>query len=225
MIALQKEHVLRFITASVIGAVFWFVFFYLPDICFSYLLFGILCTILATEWKNFFKLNDFWFWFIMPWYPILPFAIMIYMSNVMHYRILIYYLFIIVFGFDSTAYITGKLLGFRKIIPSLSPGKTIEGCIGGYIGALFSFYFALDYNQISLRPDLLIILTFITCAAAFVGDIFESFLKRKAHIKDSGNILPGHGGFLDRFDAVMMASLIFFLFRNELVPLLCPCIA
>lgn len=217
---ITKEAIYRFITGSIIGISFWSVFFYLPTIYFSYLLFFILCMILLTEWKNLFKLNDFWFWFIMPWYPILPFVILIYMSNVPEYRSLVYYLFVIVFSFDSTAYITGKLLGLHKIIPTLSPGKTIEGCIGGIIGAACSFYFALDYYNVYLRPDIFFVLVFITCTTAFVGDIFESFLKRKAHIKDSGHILPGHGGFLDRFDAVMMASFLFFMFRNDLVRLL-----
>lgn len=219
---LLSEPILRFITASIVGTIFWCVFFYLQPIYFSILLFTILCTILLTEWKNLFKLNDFWFWFIMPWYPILPFAILIYMNSMPDYHTLVYYLFMIVFAFDSTAYITGKLIGFHKIVPQLSPGKTIEGCIGGLIGALFTLYFALEYSNVSLRHDQLFTLTFVTCAMAFVGDIFESFLKRKAHIKDSGNILPGHGGFLDRFDAVMMASFFFFMFRNELVSILCP---
>lgn len=216
-----NEAVLRFITSSVIGSLFWFVFFYLPQGAFAVLLFGILCTILLVEWKNFFKLSDFWFWFIMPWYPIMPFAIMIYMSSTPCYRILIYYQFLIVFTFDTAAYVTGKLIGFRKIIPYISPGKTIEGCIGGFIAALVSCYVSMRYQNIQISAVLMIALVFIVCAMAFVGDIFESFLKRKAHIKDSGTILPGHGGFLDRFDAVMMASLFFFLLKDELAAILC----
>jgi len=216
-----NETVLRFITSSIIGTSFWCVFVYLPNAAFSILLFGILCTILLVEWKNLFRLNDFWFWFIMPWYPILPFGIMIYMSSTPCYRTLIYYLFVIVFAFDSTAYITGKLIGVRKIIPHISPGKTVEGCVGGFMGALVTFYLSIRYQQITMPAALMFALVFIVCAMAFVGDIFESFLKRKAHIKDSGNILPGHGGFLDRFDAVMMASFFFFLFRSELTNLLC----
>ncbi len=67
----------------------------------------------------------------------------------------------------------------------------------------------------------MILLVLITCLFAFMGDIFESFLKRQAHIKDSGNILPGHGGFLDRFDAVIFATYFFFLFRHALAQYLC----
>ncbi len=211
----------RFITASIIGSLFWIIFFYFPPIAFSILLFGILMIILLTEWKNLFLVKDFWFWFITPWYPILPFMLLIYMNNDPSYRTLVYYLFVIVFAFDGTAYITGKLLGAHKIIPHISPGKTVEGCIGGFIGALITFYVAIYSAQLSLSIPLTVMLVFITCLQAFVGDIFESFLKRRAGVKDSGHALPGHGGFLDRFDAVIMTTYFFFVFREELVKLLC----
>jgi phosphatidate cytidylyltransferase len=216
-----KEFIKRFITASIIGGCFWFTFFYLPPLAFSILLFAILCTILIFEWKNLFRLNNFWFWCIMPWYPILPFALMIFMNNHPCYRQLIYYMFIIVFAFDGTAYLAGKALGFHKIIPKISPGKTVEGCIGGFVGALFTFWFATQSSNLFLSMPLLFLITLITCFLAFLGDIFESFLKRQANIKDSGHILPGHGGFLDRFDAVMFATFFFFLFRQALSNFFC----
>lgn len=217
----SRENILRFITSMILGGCFWIVFFYLPDQAFSYMLLMILVAILALEWKNIFKLNNFWFWFIMPWYPILPFVMMIYMSMVPCYRTLLYYLFAIVFSFDSTAYVVGKLLGVRKIVPQISPGKTIEGCVGGFIGALVAVWMAVAYQGISIAWYKMFIVTFIVCCVAFAGDIFESFLKRQANIKDSGIILPGHGGFLDRFDAVIFASYFFFFFRNELVQIFC----
>lgn len=215
------ENILRFITSMILGGCFWIVFFYLPNVAFSYMLLGILLSILFLEWNNIFRLNKFWFWFIMPWYPILPFAMMIYMSNISCYRTLIYYLFVIVFAFDSSAYIVGKLLGMHKIVPQISPGKTIEGCVGGFIGALIAFYMAILYQGATISFHKVLIVTFLVCCIAFVGDIFESFLKRQANIKDSGIILPGHGGFLDRFDAVIFAAYFFFLFRDELVKVFC----
>lgn len=218
---LLNEGLVRFITSAILGSGFWIIFFYLPSAAFAGMLFAILCMILVFEWKNLFKLNDFWFWFIMPWYPILPFAMMIYMSNDPCYKNLIYYLFVIVFGFDSSAYITGKLMGIRKIVPQISPGKTIEGCVGGFIGAFISFYMAAWYQEIIISIPVMLLLTTIVCSMAFVGDIFESFLKRQANIKDSGTILPGHGGFLDRFDAVMFATYFFFFFRKELTYIFC----
>jgi phosphatidate cytidylyltransferase len=218
---LLHEGLVRFITATILGSCFWIVFFYLPTGAFAAMLFGILCMILVFEWKNLFNLNDFWFWFIIPWYPILPFAMMIYMSNDPCYKNLIYYLFVIVFAFDSSAYVAGKLMGIRKIVPQISPGKTVEGCVGGFIGALVAFYMATWHQGITISAPVMLLLNFIVCSMAFVGDIFESFLKRQAHIKDSGTILPGHGGFLDRFDAVMFAAYFFFFFRKELVYIFC----
>lgn len=216
-----NEATKRFITASVIATVFWAVFFYLPSVAFSILLLCILNIILILEWKNFFNLQGLWFWFIMPWYPILPFMLLIYMNNDPCYRNLVYFIFVIVFAFDATAYITGKLLGAHKIIPHISPGKTVEGCIGGFFGALVTFYIAAYSLNITTPKLFGLLLVFISCLLAFVGDIFESFLKRQAGIKDSGDILPGHGGFLDRFDAVIIVTFFYFFFRQELIKVLC----
>ncbi|MBP7854548.1 phosphatidate cytidylyltransferase [Candidatus Babeliales bacterium] len=216
------EFIKRFITASILGAVFWYTFFYMPSIAFTLLLLGILLTILLFEWKNLFHMSDFWFWFIMPWYPILPFVLMMIMNNNEGYRCLLYYMFVLVFAFDGTAYLTGTLLGSHKIIPTISPGKTVEGCIGGFIGALLTFWIALKADRLHIPFLFFFSLTLITCFLAFAGDIFESFLKRSAKIKDSGTILPGHGGFLDRFDAVIFTTFFFFFFRHALTQYLCP---
>ncbi|MFA5998392.1 MAG: phosphatidate cytidylyltransferase [Candidatus Babeliales bacterium] len=216
-----NEATKRFITASIIGTVFWAVFFYLPPIAFSAMLLGILSIILVLEWKNFFNLDSFWFWIIMPWYPILPFALLVYMNGDPCYRNLVYYIFVIVFAFDGAAYFTGTLLGAHKIVPHISPGKTVEGCIGGFVAALITFYIATLSADVAVPKIFALLLVFIACLLAFVGDIFESFLKRQAGIKDSGHILPGHGGFLDRFDAVIMVTFFFFFFRQELANVLC----
>ena len=157
----------------------------------------------------------------MPWYPILPFIILMYMSHDPCYRTLVYYLFIIVFTFDSASYIIGNFIGTNQIIPNVSPKKTIEGCIGGFICALGVFYFTIIQENLNLSHLCSVIFIFIVCTIAFVGDAFESFLKRQANIKDSSSILPGHGGFLDRFDAVMFVAIFFFLFKNELATFLC----
>ena len=211
----------RFVTALILGTGFWTTFFYLPTIWFSLLLGIILLTILLVEWKNLFKQNSVLYWFLMPLYPILPFAILIYMNHQPCYRTLIYYLFTLVFTFDSGAYITGTILGSYKILPRISPGKTLEGCIGGYLSALVMFYIMFSdkgHCQSHLFPPVFVLMV---CTIAFLGDVFESFLKRRVNIKDSGKILPGHGGFLDRFDAVMFAGLFFFIFRKTLAQLFC----
>ncbi len=214
------SHQKRFITGTIIATGFWFIFFYCSTIVFSITLAGILCSILVKEWTLLFKSNSYRFWLLMPLYPILPFALLIYMNQHAEYRMLLYYLFLTVFTFDTSAYITGSIIGYHKIIPKISPHKTIEGCVGGFIGTLITLYLALWEKKSTLSDTAIISLTLSLCIIAFLGDIFESILKRQAHVKHSGTILPGHGGFLDRFDAVMMVTFFFFLFKDELTKIL-----
>lgn len=217
-----SKSTLRFISATILASCFWIVFFYLPPVTFSIMLAAILITILIKEWGNIFKETNIFHWLIMPFYPILPFALLIYMNHHDTYRILVYYLFLTVFSFDTSSYLTGIVIGRYKILPSISPGKTLEGCIGGFIGALIVFVFALWDDGINLSPTITLMLVFMICAIAFFGDAFESILKRRAGIKDSGNTLPGHGGFLDRFDAVVMVAYFFFIFKKYLIIWLTP---
>lgn len=207
----------RFITGMIIGTAFWIVFFYFQPLAFSILLAGILLTILIKEWRVLFKNSPYLFWLLMPLYPVLPFALIIYMNHHEQYHILLYYLFLLVFSFDTSAYMTGMVIGYHKITPRISPGKTIEGCIGGYLGTLVVFFLATWEEEIYLSNKFCALFVLAVSSIAFLGDIFESTLKRQANIKHSGDSLPGHGGFLDRFDAVMMATFFFFIFRNQLV--------
>lgn len=115
-------------------------------------------------------------------------------------------------GTDIGAYYTGKLWGKRKLAPNISPGKTVEGFIGG-IAAGFIFSFAFAYL---LYPPAL---GGLAVAAGFtggfigpLGDLSESMLKRYFGAKDSGSLLPGHGGLLDRADALMMSAPVFYFF-------------
>lgn len=201
----------------IIATLFWVVFFYAPPYLFSATLLTILATIVFLEWKNIFPCNSNLFWVVLPFYPILPFSLLIYLNEMDQYRMLVYFLFIIVFSFDSGAYITGNLLGITPAAPKISPGKTVEGIIGGYISALIMFIWVLWEQGTTLNWLTIATFTAITCLVAFFGDIFESYLKRQAGIKDSAHILPGHGGFLDRFDAVMMVSFFFFLFKDTII--------
>lgn len=108
---------------------------------------------------------------------------------------------------DTFAYFTGKHLGRRKLIPSVSPKKTVAGSVGGIAGSALG---AVVLALLFLGPDAVHTLPLPTAAllgailgaVAQVGDLAESVLKREAGVKDSGNLLPGHGGVLDRFDAI-----------------------
>jgi len=210
---IKNNAILRIITAIIIAFLFSTTFFYCDPRIFSLLLIIILGIILTTEWKNIFLPSSLLFWAIMPLYPVTPFLLLIALNESIIYRILIFYIFLIVFTFDSASYIIGNLYGQHKIIPSISPGKTWEGALGGYCITTFMVIFITNYQSLAS----LCLLNFIICTLAFAGDIFESYLKRLAKIKDSGNLLPGHGGFLDRFDAVIFVSYFFFFYKNNLL--------
>jgi len=112
--------------------------------------------------------------------------------------------FILLWSFDTGAYVSGRLLGRTKMAPVISPGKTWEGFFGGTVIAAIACYFVSANFEIIMRPDWYIILVIIIVTGT-LGDLFESRLKRKAGVKDSGRILPGHGGVLDRFDSVFFS--------------------
>ncbi len=112
--------------------------------------------------------------------------------------------FIILWTSDSMAYVTGKLLGKHKIVPAISPGKTWEGVIGGVVFSLIAG-FLISYITESSRY-LWTGMAVIVSLFGFLGDLSESMLKRKVGLKDSGNILPGHGGILDRFDGIVFSA-------------------
>ncbi len=121
---------------------------------------------------------------------------------------------------DTGSYLAGKKWGKHKISPVISPGKTWEGFAGG-IALTFAFS-SFFFGQTNLATLFLKIfpLTIAVCTSALCGDLFESYLKRRAGLKDSGTLLPGHGGLLDRIDGIMFAAPVAFLFRKSLQMLL-----
>ena len=123
---------------------------------------------------------------------------------------LVIYLIALVAMADSGAYFAGKAFGKNKLAPELSPGKTREGMFGGLLGAtilsiLGAWYFALPMQDWFY----FIILSMVVAVMSVAGDLFESLMKREVGLKDSGNILPGHGGILDRVDGLLAALPIF----------------
>lgn len=119
---------------------------------------------------------------------------------------------------DTAAYFSGRRFGKHKLAPSISPGKTWEGAIGAWLAitlyALLLFHFAGDTVKLPCLAQTLS-LFWALFGLSVLGDLFESTLKRQAGIKDSGNLLPGHGGILDRIDsltAVLPAATIFWVF-------------
>lgn len=130
----------------------------------------------------------------------------------------LFYALSLVWVADIGAYFSGKKFGRNKLAPLISPGKTKEGLVGGVIATSLytlaaSYYFDLTLEHAVLLILLSIILTFISVS----GDLYISLLKREAGLKDSGKILPGHGGMLDRIDSVLAAIPVFLFGFNWLI--------
>ncbi len=131
------------------------------------------------------------------------------------------YVVAVVAAADIGAYFFGKLFGSRKLAPAVSPGKTWEGFAGGLVvSQLFALglfvYFSLAKQSPLPSLDILLFVTALLAAVSVLGDLFESILKRGCGLKDSGSILPGHGGILDRLDGLVAALPVFaFIFMLQ----------
>ncbi len=138
-------------------------------------------------------------------YVALPFGMLVATRQLPHGGGAVANVFVGVWVFDTASFVGGKLWGRRRIAPFVSPGKTLEGLITGVIVGTGAVWVAgLYMDWLSGWDSVLIGLTI--CAAGFVGDLFESMLKRDIGVKDSGRLLMAHGGVLDRFDALMFAT-------------------
>ena len=119
--------------------------------------------------------------------------------------------FILIWANDTGAYLTGMSLGKHKLMERISPKKTWEGFIGGIIIAALVAWFLSDWLGVVSRFSWVIISMIISVAGTY-GDLVESMLKRSTGVKDSGTIMPGHGGFLDRFDSAVVSFPLVYLF-------------
>ncbi|WP_396633688.1 phosphatidate cytidylyltransferase [Maribacter sp. R86514] len=128
-------------------------------------------------------------------------------------KLLIMGIFILIWVNDSFAYLVGKSIGRTKLFPSVSPKKTIEGTLGGFIFALAAAYLMATFEAL-ISPVQWMILATVIVVAGSLGDLIESKFKRAAGVKDSGAILPGHGGMLDRLDSLVFAAPFAYLTLN-----------
>jgi phosphatidate cytidylyltransferase len=112
---------------------------------------------------------------------------------------------------DSAQYYTGRLAGRTRLAPAISPSKTVEGALGGFVGGTIFFVIAGAWWLPRLPVAFRVPLGLTIVASGIVGDLFESMLKRSAGVKDSSTLIPGHGGVLDRIDALLFAAPVYYI--------------
>ncbi|MFQ5480112.1 MAG: phosphatidate cytidylyltransferase [Thermodesulfobacteriota bacterium] len=143
-------------------------------------------------------------------YISLPLSYFILLADAPQGRLWILFFLIVIWCNDSLAYVFGRAFGSHKLCPSISPGKTIEGALGGIGSGIVA---ALVFNAAAPLTGYgaVILLALITGCLGIMGDLFESILKRGAGVKDSGTILPGHGGILDRIDSLLFSLPVIYI--------------
>jgi phosphatidate cytidylyltransferase len=148
----------------------------------------------------------------------------IYVSGLMSYFILLrgmehgnyilFYLFMVIWSGDIAAYYVGKTIGKRPLAPRISPGKTLEGSGGGLVGSVVGGVAAQQLFFDALPLSHCLIMALLCAIMGQIGDLAESLFKRRAGVKDSGSLIPGHGGVLDRLDSLMFAGPTFYIYHQ-----------
>lgn len=156
--------------------------------------------LLAIELKTSFKVFIGWFVLLSAWMFLTKLRAYYGADAVMYFLALIWFA-------DIAAYFTGKKFGKDKLAPAISPGKTVQGMYGAIISAMLcAVVLALYYGYPMMIATDFGMLSILTVLVSIYGDLFFSLMKRKSGVKDSGSILPGHGGVLDRIDSVIAAA-------------------
>jgi phosphatidate cytidylyltransferase len=123
----------------------------------------------------------------------------------------IVFLFAVVWATDILAYFVGKAIGGPKLAPSISPGKTWSGAVGGAVGGTFAGLIVAQFVPTVAGMTTLCVTALALSAVSQAGDLFESSLKRRFSVKDSGRLIPGHGGVMDRVDGLVASAFVFYL--------------
>lgn len=208
----MNELITRSITGILYAATMLGTYLYAPPIAFTTLLIGIYIIIITTELPKLCTDRKEYL-FLLPFYPTLSFALLIYSNHIPGYRPLILISFLTAWAHDTAAYLVGRYMGSHLLCPTISPRKTWEGLIGGFIGVT-SILALFQYAQNThLNTTTFITMSIALTISATAGDLFESWLKRRQHIKDSGTLLPAHGGLLDRLDSILFLIATLFIFQ------------
>jgi phosphatidate cytidylyltransferase len=158
-------------------------------------------------------MNEIGYVVLGPLYVALPLAMMILIDKRPNGNMWLFFLLAVIFANDTGAFYCGKIMGRHKLYPLISPNKTWEGAVGGILLSILTAFVFLQIWHIDMFNWGILVLVITMTILAQVGDLAESMLKRNKGIKDSGKILPGHGGLLDRIDGLLFAipALYFFL--------------
>jgi phosphatidate cytidylyltransferase len=124
----------------------------------------------------------------------------------------VFYALLVTFATDTFAYFIGKTWGRHKLAPDISPKKTIEGAVGGLLGAAGISVLAVWLFALPVNYGIAVVLGIVISIFGQVGDLFESLFKRNMGVKDSGKSLPGHGGFLDRIDSIVFTGIVVYYY-------------
>ncbi|MBT7895508.1 MAG: phosphatidate cytidylyltransferase [Flavobacteriales bacterium] len=127
---------------------------------------------------------------------------------------LLLFIYILTWTFDTFAYIIGIKIGKHKIFPSISPNKSWEGFFGGWSFTIIACFVTIEFTELTtiLKNINLYLIAIIIPFTATLGDFIESYFKRQAGVKDSGTFIPGHGGMLDRIDALMITIPVIYIY-------------
>lgn len=153
-------------------------------------------------------------------YIALPLACLVLLAGMEHGRLWMIFVFTVVWSNDTFAYYTGKNLGRHRLAPRISPKKTIEGAVGGLVGGVAATYIFNRFLGMGFSAIEVVVVSLVLGVISLAGDLAESMIKRGAGVKDSGSIIPGHGGMLDRIDSVLFAvpALYYYLlWRNAMI--------
>lgn len=125
---------------------------------------------------------------------------------------------------DAGAYFVGRFFGRHKLAPVISPNKTVEGFVGGLLTNVIGFgvagwIYSVYFGAVSVNYPLLLIMGLVSALLGTLGDLSASYIKRACHIKDFGNIMPGHGGILDRFDSLLLVSPFLYIILRLVHPI------
>ena len=172
---------------------------------------AIIAGLMFVEWR---RLTDGWGvrWIVAGFlYALLPALSLLWLRDRAPQGMeIVFWIFVVTWTTDIGAYFAGRAIGGPKLAPKISPNKTWAGLTGGMVSAALAGWAWTDYVDL---PATLLWLAPLFAAAAQGGDLFESWLKRRAGAKDSGSILPGHGGILDRLDGLVVVAVLTALFQ------------